>query len=212
MQTKVLKKSKIYDKILETTERKGSFVLSSPIGGKRNVKIFVLYLMQNIGYPLDYVTINDIVMQNDYVMYLDFAEAFRELEDDGLVVSSEVVNEKGEYEALYSVSNKGMYVAEQLKSELLSSILDQSLACALRYLVFKKRGIKAFCKYEKLPEGGVNFRCGLFEGEKLLMEINLWVDSENRAERMEEQFRDRPEKIFKSINALMSGNVNYLLD
>ena len=50
-----------------------------------NVKIFVLYLMENIHYPLDYVTINDIVMQTDYVMYLDFAVAFNEMLDGGLL-------------------------------------------------------------------------------------------------------------------------------
>ena len=37
-------------------------IMASLVGSKRNVKIFVLYLMQNINYPLDYVTINDIVM------------------------------------------------------------------------------------------------------------------------------------------------------
>ena len=37
---------------------------TSPIGGMSTVKIFVLYLMRNINYPLSFVTINDIVMQN----------------------------------------------------------------------------------------------------------------------------------------------------
>ena len=41
--------------------------MSSPIGSKNNVKIFVLYLLENINYPLDYCSINDIVMQTDYV-------------------------------------------------------------------------------------------------------------------------------------------------
>ena len=59
--------------------------MASLVGDKRNVKIFVLYLMQNINYPMDFVTLNDIVMQNDYVMYLDFAESFYEMLDAGLV-------------------------------------------------------------------------------------------------------------------------------
>ena len=58
---------------------------ASPIGGMSTVKIFVLYLMRNINYPLSFVTINDIVMQNDYVMYLDFAMAFPEMLDGGLI-------------------------------------------------------------------------------------------------------------------------------
>ena len=35
--------------------------MASTIGSKRTVKIFVLYLLENINYPLEYCTINDIV-------------------------------------------------------------------------------------------------------------------------------------------------------
>ena len=64
---------------------------SSAIGSKRNVKIFVLYLMENINYPLDYATLNDIIMQTDYVMYLDFAESFHEMMDASLILEVEGV-------------------------------------------------------------------------------------------------------------------------
>ena len=53
--------------------------MSLYLGNKQNVKIFVLYLMQNVGYPLDFLTINDMIMQTDYVAYLDFAETFSKL-------------------------------------------------------------------------------------------------------------------------------------
>ncbi len=52
--------------------------------------------MENIGYPLDFVTINDIVMQTDYVMYLDFAESFNEMLDSGLI--EELKNRVGDPE------------------------------------------------------------------------------------------------------------------
>ena len=68
--------------------------MSSPIGSKRNVKIFVLYLMENIDYPLDFTTLNDIVMQTDYVMYLDFAEGFHEMLDAGLIFEFEEDGQK----------------------------------------------------------------------------------------------------------------------
>ena len=57
--------------------------MGSVVGSMNNVKIFILYLMQNVGYPLDFVSINDIIMQTDYVMYLDFAVAFNEMLDAG---------------------------------------------------------------------------------------------------------------------------------
>ena len=88
--------------------------MSSAIGSMNNVKIFVLYLMKNINYPLDFVTINDIVMQTDYVMYLDFAVAFNEMLDSGLiektVEEASQLCEGGEFdslELLYSFFSRG---------------------------------------------------------------------------------------------------------
>jgi len=66
--------------------------MASPIGSMNNVKIFVLYLMRNINYPLDFVTVNDVVMQNDYIMYLDFSQAFHEMLD-GELIREDGVNE-----------------------------------------------------------------------------------------------------------------------
>ena len=67
--------------------------MSSPIGSKSNVKIFILYLMDNIKYPLSYAMLNDIVRQTDYVMYLDFAEAFDDLVRVELVDADETNDE-----------------------------------------------------------------------------------------------------------------------
>ena len=71
-------------------------MIGSPIGSMRNVKIFVLYLLENINYPLEFTTINDVVMQTDYVMYLDFVEAFHSMLDLELI-------EKGEAEPIADI-------------------------------------------------------------------------------------------------------------
>ena len=183
--------------------------MASQVGGKRNVKIFVLYLMENINYPLDFITLNDIIMQTDYIMYLDFAESFGEMQDDGLV---ECVG-KGELgEDVYIVTEKGRIVAAELKSDLLDSILDQSLACALRYLNFKKRGIEAKCKVTKNADGTYKVECSFTERGNEIFRTELTVDSERRAERMKANFKERPEAIFRGVNALLAGNVNYLFN
>lgn len=183
--------------------------MGSLVGSKRNVKIFVLYLMQNINYPLDYITLNDIVMQNDYVMYLDFAESFHEMLDAGLIEEAEK-NEAGD--ALYVVSEKGKIVATELHSEILSSILDKSLECALRYLDFKKRGIKISSKVEKRDDGKFDVICIIMEKNTVIMQNTVVVDTENRAKRMEENFRDHPEIVYKGVFALLSGNINFIFN
>ena len=183
--------------------------MASLVGSKRNVKIFVLYLMQNINYPLDYVTINDIVMQNDYVMYLDFAESFHEMLDAELIEDCGK-NESGE--SMYVVTEKGRIVATQLHSEILTSLLDKSLECALRYLDFKKRGIKISSRVEKREDGRYEVICIVKEKNDIIMQNSVVVDTANRAQRMEDNFRDHPEVVSKGVMALLSGNINFIFN
>ena len=181
--------------------------MGSAIGSMQNVKIFVLYLMENINYPLDFVTINDIVMQTDYVMYLDFAVAFNEMLDGDLIAK---IEEDGEEK--YFVTEKGRYVARELNSDLLSSILDQSLARALRYLNFKKRGIVPKCTVAKTDDGRYNVVCSFTEKKVCIFEQTLTVDTLDRATRMKNNFYERPEAIYRGVLALMAGDVNYLFN
>lgn len=181
--------------------------MRTAIGSVRNVKIFILYLMENINYPLDFVTINDIVMQTDYVMYLDFAEAFNEMLDGDLITEIENDGEK-----LYFVTEKGRLVARELKSDILASILDRSLSAAFRYLDFKKRGITVKCIVEKNEDGRYTVTSSFTENKKIIFSQTLVVDTLDRAERMRNNFYERPEVIYRGVHALLSGNINFIFD
>ena len=183
--------------------------MASLVGSKRNVKIFVLYLMQNINYPLDYVTINDIIMQNDYVMYLDFAESFHEMLDADLI---EDCGKNDAGDSMYVVTDKGRIVATELHSEILTSLLDKSLECALRYLDFKKRSIKISTRVEKREDGRFDLVCMVKEKDVVIMQNTVVVDTENRARRMQDNFRDHPEVVYKGVLALLSGNINFIFN
>ena len=181
--------------------------MSSAIGSMNNVKIFILYLMQNINYPLDYITINDIVMQTDFVMYLDFAEAFNSLQDTGLVKR---IEENGEEK--FVITDNGAIVASELKSDILSSILDKSLAAALRYIDFKKRGVTL--KFDIQPTDDKKYRIdtSFMENGECIFSQMIIVDSYDRARRMKENFYERPEALYRGVLALLSGNVNYIFN
>ena len=188
--------------------KKGGIVLPH-IGNMNQVKIFVLYLMKNIRYPLDYVTINDIVMQTDFILYLDFAVAFHEMLDLKLI---EEVGKNDKDEPLYAVTKRGIVVAEELGGEILPSILDKSLSAALRYLDFKQRNVTVECDTENMGDRTYLVTMTLKEDGKILLSTKISVNSEHRARQMRETFRDRPEVIYRGIIALLSGNVDFLFD
>lgn len=181
--------------------------MASGVGDKRDVKIFVLYLMDNINYPLDFISINDIVMQTDYVMYLDFTEAFDEMLQNDLIAC---VEEEGkEY---YYVTDKGRIVARELNSTLFSTILDKSLEAAFRYLDFKKRGVEARCEFRQRADRKYDLVCTLYEKKEKIFETAIVVDSEYRARQMKQRYLERPDVIYRGMVALLSGKMEFLFD
>ena len=195
--------------LLQRQKKGGKSMPSSPIGSKNNVKIFVLYLMRNINYPLDFVTINEIVMQTDYVMYLDFAEAFHEMLD-GDLIKTDGKDEFGN--DLYSVTSKGSIVAEHLKCDILPVLLDKSMSAALRYLDFRRRNITVDCTSESLPDHTYDVTILIKEHNKIILKTTVNVDSEERSKQMRQTFRSRPDVIYRGILALLCGKVDYLFD
>ena len=75
---------------------------------KNDIKIFILYLLKNVGYALDFSNINDIVVQDGVVNYFDFAECFAELIDAGNI-REDAASEAGE--ATYSLTEQGKQVS-----------------------------------------------------------------------------------------------------
>lgn len=58
---------------------------------ENEIKIFILYLLDKIGYPLDYPSIGSIMMADGIVNFFDFAQCFFALVDAGHI--REIVRE-----------------------------------------------------------------------------------------------------------------------
>lgn len=174
---------------------------------KNDVKIFILYLMSNVGFPLEYDEVHDIVIQNDYVGYYDFAECFAELLDAG-----HVIEESNGGSPTYVVSEMGRRVAEELKTSIRGIIREKSLRSALRMLSFKRRGAKLRSETEIRADGRYNYNCAIVAKSGDVMNIELVLDSKQLCEKMDINFRDKPDIVYRGLIALLSGDVNYLID
>lgn len=169
----------------------------------KDAKIYLLYLLDNIGYPIEFYTLNEIVLEDDYIIYLDFAQAFADLLDKKLIVEQ---GRNGSGEPLYTVSREGAFVARELKSDIYPDLLNKSLRSALRYLDFKKRNVTARAYHEKLDNGKCKLSIELNEKDSSLLDLSLTVDSEDRAVWIEHNFQNDPEKMYKAIISLLQGS------
>jgi predicted AAA+ superfamily ATPase len=63
-----------------------------------------------------------------------------------------------------------------------------------------------------VADGRYDFTCSLTEKGVVIYSTTLVVDSADRVTRLKENFRDRPEVIYRGVHALLAGNMNYLFD
>ncbi len=201
--------------------------MASQLKDENEIKIFILYLLDKIGYPLDYPSIGSIMLQDGIVNFFDFAQCFFALVDAGhireiisdnraakILETAADLEEDPELEddpVLYEVTETGRHVAEALSDKLMVAVREKSYRSALRHLSFKKRG--AYIDQTYKPDGeGYLVTCSIKDKSGTLMELTVRADSEHQLERMLANYADRPEVVFRGVVALMQGDVNYLFE
>ena len=172
-----------------------------------DIKIFILYLMQNLHRPLDFTTVSEISVQDGIVNYFDFASCFAELIDGGSI-REYVVDGNPTYE----ITDKGKLVVNELQSNIMNIIREKSLRSALRLLSFKERGSKVSCDYEQVGEDKYVMNCEITEKDELVMKVSIGVYSKQLLDMMMYNFDNKPEVLYKGLIAILTGEVDYLLD
>ena len=203
--------------------------MASQIKEENEIKIFILYLLDKIGYPLDYPSIGSIMMQDGIVNFFDFAQCFWALVDaghirqivtennetDGEADDTDDIDETDEPEpgttVLYEVTDTGREVARVLSDNLMVAVREKGYRSALRHLSFARMG--AYIDQSYKPDGdGFLVNCSIKQRGGVLLDLNVHADSEYQLKRMLENFSERPEVVFRGIVALLSGDVNYLFE
>ena len=173
---------------------------------KTDIKIFVLYLLMNIDCPLDFVTLHDIVVQDEFVGQFDFMECFFELCETEAIKRTE--KDGKEY---YSITPKGKAATEMLQCDLLRAIRERALRSAKRFLEFQKNGRKTESEVVELSDGRCRLDCRCIDNGGVYMQASVILDSKHKAELMKLNFDDKSEFIYNGIMSLLSGDMNYLL-
>ena len=162
-----------------------------------DIKLYILCIMQNVGYPLEYSDINDLVLYGGVVSNMDFIESFDSLERDGLVAQ----NKSG----AYYVTDDGGFLGETLKSELLGYISDRGLQAALRSIDFRKAKVKRSAKITKQKDGKAKLDMTLSKDNEEFMKLSLVFDTEYQAKKAQSSFAENPELVYSRLVSLLGG-------
>ena len=172
---------------------------------KEDIKIFLLYLLLNVGKPIDLVTLNDIVMEDEFIERFDMMDCLCDLVEAGAVEKRDAGNT-----SFYRITPAGVVAAKTLQSTLLRQIREKSVRSAMQLLRFKNRGAKATSRIEDLPDGRARFCCAVADAGGAFMETSLVLESRHQAELLKLNFDENAEFVYRGMLGLFSGDVNYL--
>lgn len=173
----------------------GVFMAVIPLTDPGDIKLYILCIMQKVGYPLAYSDINDLALYEGVISNMDFIEAFDALENDNLIRQDESGN--------FAVTEDGEFIERTLKSELSGYIHDRSLRAALNSISF--RDVKKNIKINELEDGTYMVDMSLIRKKTELIHLQLTFDTSYQAQKAAGAFSDDPELIYTRLISLLGG-------
>ena len=180
--------------------------LDGDLDDRIDIKIFILFLLDELRYPLSESVIADIVGENGYVGQFDFKECFSELVELG-----HITEEKTEGESEYLISPLGHMVASELQGSLHNYIRQQTRISALRRLSLYRRGAEAKCTVVPTEDGRYTVHCQITEKGENFLDTTVTVLSEKEAQDIKKHFSEAPEEVCRGILAVLTGKIAYYM-
>lgn len=174
------------------------------IENKSDVKIFILYLLKHADEPFEFNTINDLVLQDEFVNYFDFALCFSELLDAGQIDEFDNGEDK-----LYAISDSGMQILEGYESSLLPVIRERALKSAVKLINSKRTG-ERFNKELVQCDGGYMLKLTVSDKKRKRLALEFFVKEESDAQKWFSNLGERYDIIYRGIHALLSGDVDFI--
>ena len=170
-----------------------------------DLKVFLLFLLDNIRYPVDSDTIMDIASENTDDLSLDYEQCLAELVDSEHLLYDEIEGTR-----YYMISDKGREVASELYDNLDAGFRERSLRSAIKHLSLSKSGASIKSYIEKTESGRYRVTLEAFDRYGELMTTTLAVNSLAEAEQIKRNFESKPDGVYRGVLFSATGKIEYL--
>ena len=170
-----------------------------------DMKVVLLFLIDNIAGPVDHTTLIEIVRKNTNEISFDYDECLRQL-----VESEHICVDEFDGERYYGISDKGRMVASELYDNLDPEFLQRSLRLAVGYINLTDRGarINAFITETETKKFKVTLEAFDRFGE--VMSISVTVNSRTEAEVIKTQYESKPDGVYRGVLFAVTGRLGFM--
>ncbi len=170
-----------------------------------DLKVFLLFLLDNIRYPIERTTILSIIEENTDEISFDYEQCLVELVDSEHLLYDEVDNEK-----YYMISDKGRAVASELYDNLDSEFRERSLRSAIKHVSLSKSGASIKAYIESTESGRFRVTLEAYDSYGDLMKTSLAVNSYAEAEQIKKNYESKPDGVYRGVLFSATGKIEYL--
>lgn len=188
-----------------------AFPVDENTNGLRNrdkIKILICYIFKSVKQQLAKDTILSALYDNGIANYFEISQAIYELENTGAISFDDDTAE-------YSITGKGLKIADELERELSIYIKHKATQAAMKTLVYEKRLKENKVVINNTEDGKYRVDITIYsmiEGEDSddsLLDISISVPDMLQAQTVKRSFLNNPAKLYQNVIDALTGEVEF---
>jgi hypothetical protein len=170
-----------------------------------DLKVFLLFLLDNIRYPIGRDTVLSIIEENTDEISFDYEQCLGELVDSEHLLFDEIDGER-----FYMISDSGRLIAAELYDRLDPEFRESSIKSAAKYISLSKSNATISSKIIELPDKRLEVTLGAKDKHGKLFSVSVTVNSRAQAESMVSNFESNPDSLHRGILFCVTGKLEFL--
>ena len=170
-----------------------------------DLKVFLLFLLEHIRYPIDRTTLINIISENTEQIIFDYDASLAELADAEHIWFDEIDGEK-----YYMISDSGRMVANELFDSIDPDFREKSLKSAIKHMSLARSGAKIESDITETHEGKFKVRMKISDSSGELLDTAIVVSSRAEAEKIRTTFNSRPDSVYRGILFSLTGRLEFI--
>ncbi len=170
-----------------------------------DIKVFLLFLLDRIGYPIDHTSLIGLVSENTEEIIMDYDECLRELSDAEHVISDEF-----DGESYYMISDSGRMIAAELYDSLDKEFRERSLRLAAKYVSLSKIGVRIKATIEETEHKHYKVTMSAKNEYEEYLNVAIVVKSRAEAEKIKFNFESKPDGLYRGVLFSATGRLEFI--
>ena len=170
-----------------------------------DIKIYLLFLLDRIGNPIDHTSLIDIISENTREIMLDYDQCL-----DELVTAGHLYYDSDGTERYYMISDSGHEIAAELYDTLDEGFREQSARSAVRYISLSGRNasISSYVTETDNKRFNVTLKASDRYGE--ILNTTITVASRAEADAIKNNYDQHCDAVYRGILFAATGRMEFL--